>query len=755
MSRLRVDPVAGLNPVQRDAVLHGEGPLLLLAGAGSGKTRVVTRRIARLLADGAPPESILALTFTNRAAREMRERVLDLLGLEDEPRLQIGTFHALGARFLRRHAEWFGRTRAFTIYDEGDQLTLVRDVVLQAGHDLLAPEVKLVRRAIDRAKNAGHSARDLGPELPIELQTRLDATALGEAYDQRLEQANAFDFGDLIVRPAQLLAAQKTLRERYRAAWRWILVDEFQDTNAAQYLWLRQIAPADGPPPGPNLFVVGDDDQSIYGWRGAEVENILRFPDEYPGAQVVRLEQNYRSDRYILTAANEVIAHNRRRLGKSLWTDGADGMRVELFGARDDRAEARWIAGRVAELCRDEAYAPGDVAVLMRANHLSLGVEQSLSLLGIPYRVLRGRAFFDRAEVRDALAYARLLVNPDDEIALRRAINAPSRGLGPKTLGRVAALAARDGGSLWAALTAALDEGVLKGKAGAAVRAFMPLIEAHREQLGEDGRPLDEQPAADRLRAVLTETGFLTELKSDARLGEEERQRHENVEQLLSVLTAFATEGPAPSLAAYLENVKLQSEVDAADSSLGAVSLMTVHTAKGLEFPVVFVMGLEEGVFPHKRSIEADDVEEERRLCYVAITRARQRLCLTWARFRRGFGEMGESRASRFLGELPSDALEPRYQPDQGPRTARPMRSMRRLRPSLAGADELFSDRLPGPDFGGGGETFRPGMKVWHAQLGAGVVQRVRIGLHTTLTVDFPDIGTRTIAADYVSPYDG
>ena len=759
------DPLAGLNPMQVKAVQHGEGPLLLLAGAGSGKTRVVTRRIARLLAEGQPPESILALTFTNRAAREMRERVAELLGLAEAPPLQISTFHALGARFLRRHAEWFGRSRSFSIYDDGDQLDMIRQAAVRQSVELKVADAKVLRRFFDRAKNAGESAAAV--ELPIEWARKLDGSRFGHDYDDLLERADAFDFGDLIVRPAELLAHEPAIAQRYRRQWRWILVDEFQDTNAAQYRWLKLLAPPEAAAPGPNLFVVGDDDQSIYGWRGAEVENILRFPDEYPGATVVRLEQNYRSHKHILSAANEVIAKNSRRLGKTLWTELPEGMKLELHEAAEGRREGLWIAGRIAELCRDEGLAPGEIAVLMRANHLTLDVEEGLRLLAIPHTVVRGRSFYDRGEVLDALAYVRLLVNPHDEVALRRAVNTPARGVGDKSLVRLAAVAEARDCSLWEAVQPALAAGELRGKAASGLAAFVAVIAQHREQLDEAGQPVDLRGPADRVKAALEAAGLLTELRVAAEAGEQDRDRHENVQRLLLALASFEAEAETPTLAAWLEQVKLISEIDVADPRLGAVSLMTVHAAKGLEFPVVFLMGLEEGLFPHHRSIDDEAIEEERRLCYVAITRARHRLVLTWSRERRTFADVQRNRPSRFLRELPAEALEAQFAPDPPPMRRRPAPNARGgfdRRAARMRDEAMYADPGPGDDMGasdepgsgGFGGGWRRGMKVLHAQLGVGVVDQVKPGgMHPRLVIDFPDIGRRTITTDWVSPYEG
>ncbi len=739
----------GLNPVQRAAVLHDEGPLLLLAGAGSGKTRVVTHRIARLLIEGAAPDSVLALTFTNRAAREMRERVFALLGAEDLPGLTISTFHSLGARFLRQHATAVGRTRAFTIYDDDDQTAVLREALNDLNAGLTAKGVRAWRRAIDQAKNAGLDAREA--TAPAE-GGFLDPAEVGARYELLMERADAFDFGDLILRPAQILTEVPSLAERYRRQWRWVLVDEFQDTNRAQYAWLRTFAPPDS-----NLFVVGDDDQSIYGWRGAEVENILQFPHEYPAARVVRLEQNYRSDGHILRAANGVIAHNDRRLGKDLWTERGEGTRIELYEGHDARGEARWVAERIAGLCRDEGHAPGDVAVLMRANHLSLDLEETLTRAGLRYAVVRGRSFYDRAEVRDALAYVRLLVNPNDDVAFRRAVGVPARGVGKTSLARLAAFADERGLSTLAAAPAALEAAALRGRART---GLAELLEALAVADADDARP------SARVRGLLERAGVTEHLASaDVERGAGEG-RQANVERLLQAIESYEQETPDASLAGYLEQVKLVSEVDVAQLSGGAVSLMTVHAAKGLEFPVVFVIGLEDGVFPNARALDDLDgagEEEERRLCYVALTRAERRLILTRARQRRTFGDVRHNAPSRFLRELPRDVVESRYVPEPPP-TQRgwPRRAAgwpREHDPvAVAPApsdDELCMDAVY-DDFGGAdGPGFRPGMRVWHAQLGAGRVRRINPGMRPSLTIDFDDVGQRKVLASFVAPYQG
>ncbi len=698
--------------------------MLLLAGAGSGKTRVVTHRIARLIDDGEAPESILALTFTNRAAKEMAERVAGLLDDERAMGLTVSTFHALGARLLRRHGRALGRTPGFTIYDDADRRGAVRDALAAIGvtdRQWLGPVV----RALEEAKNAGLGSGDL--DLPLELSA-FDAAGFGAAYDAILERADAFDFGDLILRPAELLAADTTLAHACRARWRWLLVDEFQDTNPAQYRLLHQLAPV-----GANLFVVGDDDQSIYGWRGACVQNILDFPDEF-GCEPIRLEQNYRSDGNILRAANEVVANNQNRLGKSLWTERSAGLPIEIQSAADGRAEARWVASRAATLCREEGFSPSEIAVLMRANYLSAEVELALGAQRVGFVVLRGRAFYDRAPVRDALAYARLLHNRRTDAAFERAIGVPPRGVGAKSLQKLKHLAGELGGSLYDAVEVALERKVLKGKAARGVERFVELLDAARAS---------GLPPSGMLERALADAG--------AHIGPgcEPTDAAGHVANLLETIHAYEVDAPEPSLGEFVEQVALIGDTDGPEFGAGgAVSLMTVHASKGLEFPVVFVMGLEEGLFPHQRSIDDGDLEEERRLCYVALTRAERRLFLSYARMRRTFAETRRPDPSRFLSELPPEVVAPRYVPDPPVRAPR-QRRRRRSEPEYA-ADEAPSYEFPGAE-----AVWSAGMMVWHGEFGAGRVLKVKGGRSATLDIDFPEIGQRTIVARYVSPYDG
>lgn len=626
-----------LNEVQREAVLYEGGPLLLLAGAGSGKTRVVTRRIARMIAEGIDAHSIVAVTFTNRAAREMRSRVEDLLDASASQGLIVSTFHALGARFLRQFAERFGRTERFSIYDEEDQRAVLRSALKACGVPHSAMLVKAIERSIDLAKNAGHEAEDAEPPPDALL---VDMRSVGQFYEEALQRADAFDFGDLILRPGILLASDPTLCGQFQRRWPRICVDEFQDTNAAQYRWLKCLAPI-----GSDLLVVGDDDQSIYGWRGAEVGNILTFPEAYPGARVLRMEQNYRSVGHILEAANSVIAQNQQRLGKDLWSMLGDGMQVELQACQTARHEAFWVVRRIESLCKEEGYAFGDVAILVRANHLTLDLEEALQSLNVRYVVVKGRSFFERACVQDAIAYLRLANNPRDDVAFLRALKSESRGVGAKSIELLSRTALEMGVSLYEAARQKVKG--LSRKAHQGLENFIKILDGYKN----DG------PLQDRAHRLFLAAGLLEETNLLGSLSEEDRQDVENIERLLVYIESFVQENPGATLDSFLERIKLIGEADMADQSGGAVSIMTIHAAKGLEFSAVFVVGLEEGLFPSSRALADGQVEEERRLCYVAMTRARQRLFLTWARKRQAFGEQRENRPSRFLLELPEDVI--------------------------------------------------------------------------------------------------
>jgi len=661
-----VDP---LNNEQRAAVLHPSGPALILAGAGSGKTRALTHRVAALIERGAPPWQILALTFTNKAAKEMRERASRLSPAAAQ--VTLTTFHAFGAMFLRRHAARFGRTERFTIYDKEDQMRLLKSVASQAEAQLERADLDVLKGAIERAKHRGQGGEHA--ECLLWDRTRPDligpksASALGAAYERALVSADAFDFGDLIIRPHEALQ-DPSLREELRGRYRWVLVDEFQDTNMAQMKLLQGLCPPDG-----ELLVVGDDDQSIYGWRGAEVDNILRFSSYFPGARVYKLERNYRSKGNIIKAANGVIRHNSGRLGKTLWTSAEPGARVSLYHGEDERGEARYIGREIRRLIDSGACKASEVAVLYRANHLSLPFERAFSepTIKLPYVIVRGQAFFERAEVKDALSYLRLLVNPNDMIAFARASSSPSRGVGAKTLELLRETAEVHRVHLFEAARLAVDFAWVKGRAREGLRAFYELY--------TQGEHLKHVTMVTQAEALLRQAKLFEPERVELERDEQERGRMENILQLLDTVRSYegAEEGESqsppdlelnsapvgPSWFGYLEQVKLVSGADELEDSAGErerVSLMTIHASKGLEFPYVFVVGLEDGIFPAS-SAEGDErrLEEERRLFYVALTRAERRLTLSYAARRALFGGAPtEQRLSAFVREIDASIIE-------------------------------------------------------------------------------------------------
>ena len=648
--------LAGLNPDQRQAVERTSGPLLVLAGAGSGKTRVLTHRIAHLIDEaGVAPWNILAVTFTNKAAGEMRERVERLVGEDCAGRLWIGTFHSICARLLRYESEAFGLHRDFTIYDADDCRALVRRVL--DGLDLAEQDFppRQVHGEISRAKNAMIDPEEFARGADGNPRRRRLAEVFS-AYEEGLRANNAFDFDDLIVEPVRQLQRHGEVLEKWRDRWRHILVDEYQDTNRPQYLLTRLLAAEHR-----NLCVVGDDDQSIYRFRGADIRNILDFEKDYPEAAVVRLEQNYRSTSRILAAANAVIGHNLDRKGKSLWTRGEEGPAIRLTECGDDRAEARHLVDAVRARCREEGLSLSDAAVLYRANAQSRGLEEELRRQAVPYVLVGGVRFYERREVKDILAYLRLLVNPSDDISLLRVINTPRRGIGDRTVERLAAHARRSHTSLIQAALRAGEVPGLGGRSARAVQEFAEVMESLARAAG-GGIALPELA-----REVMERSGYLEALEGQD--APDAQARLENLEELVSGMAEFAAEreDEDAGLSEFLEQVALMTAEDEAGSPAGSeegtLTLMTLHGAKGLEYPVVAICGLEEELFPTQRAVEASRtdpgaVEEERRLCYVGITRARRHLLLSWARWRYLFGQSREMVPSRFLAEIPEELVE-------------------------------------------------------------------------------------------------
>ncbi len=712
----RVDALLeGLNPPQRAAVTHPEGPLLILAGAGSGKTRVLTHRIAYLVHSGQiRHDELLAITFTNRAAREMRERVEHLLGNRVRG-MWVMTFHSACARLLRAEAPRLGYTRQFTIYDQADARRLTKRCLEELGVDTKRFTPTAVHNQISDAKNR---LRDAGAyrELVGSFFEQTVADAF-ELYERELHRANAMDFDDLLVRAVDVLQLFQEVRDRYATTFRHVLVDEYQDTNHAQYRLLQLLAAEHR-----NLAVVGDDAQSIYGFRGADINNILGFEDDFPDAAVIRLEQNYRSTQTILSAANAVIAHNRAQKPKTLWTDLGEGDPIRVRELDDEHAEARYVVGEIERMV-DEGVGRREVAVFYRTNAQSRSLEDTLVRRDIGYQVVGGTKFYDRAEIRDAIAYLTALVNPQDAGAFTRIANSPKRGIGQTSLSRVLAHAATVDVAVW---EAAAEPTSVPGLGTAAVKAFTR-FNATMDRLRS--RAQEGVPIGDLLEAVLHETGYLEALEAERTI--EAQGRMENLQELVEVAREFDAAPPEGdgSLGAFLQQVSLVADTDDGGDDEGLVTLMTLHNAKGLEFPVVFVIGCEEGVFPHSRALDEGGLEEERRLCYVAITRAMRDLTLTYARRRSVFGNPQAGLRSRFLDEIPAELTD-----DESSREAAAV-----SRPTTWGS----MSGAPAPT-----ASFRLGDDVVHAAFGDGVVTGVEPG--GIVVVRFAGDGSeRKLMAEY------
>jgi DNA helicase-2/ATP-dependent DNA helicase PcrA len=716
--------LAGLNPEQREAVLATDGPVLILAGAGSGKTRVITHRIAHLVLDkGVPSESILAVTFTNKAAGEMKERAEALV--PGQPlRSVLSTFHSFCVRVLRRDAEAAGLPRDFVIYDEDDQLAAVREALRALDlPEKLHPPRRVLARISARKNAARGAAADDEDEDSVASATLL---RIAERYRQTLEAAAALDFDDLLLRTVELFDRDAAVRDAYRRRFPYVLVDEYQDTNRAQYELVRHLAGPEG-----NVTVVGDEDQSIYSWRGADIQNILDFEKDFPGARVLRLEENYRSSQAILDAASALVAHNRRRKGKTLRAVKAAGEAVRLHQAADEYQEAAWVVGRLASL-RDA----GRAAVLFRMNAQSRLFEEGLMRHRIPYEVVGGVGFYERKEVKDLLSYLRLIQNPRDPIALRRVINVPARGIGDKAMDEITRVARSRGIPAWEALAAVEEQSLLPARAAQPLRRFREMIAGLREDAARLG-------VKGLLTRTLEVTGYAAALAQEA--SQESQDRLENLAELLSAAADYEGRDESPSLAGFLDRVSLLTDVDRSPGQ-APVLLMTFHAAKGLEFDSIFLAGLEEGLVPHSRTQgDPEALEEERRLVYVGMTRAMERLHLTWAQSRQVFGQRRLCEPSRFLLEIPRDRLEVTADAayEAPARERRPATSWR----PRTGAPS----REPGPPAPGvPAHAMRPGVKVRHPLFGVGTVLRSEgAGEDLKLTVSFSGIGPKRLVARY------
>jgi ATP-dependent DNA helicase UvrD/PcrA len=747
-----------LNPEQREAVLQIDGPLLILAGAGSGKTRVITYRIAYLIGDGhAKPDEVLAVTFTNKAAGEMRERVESLLG-EECRGVWLSTFHALCARLLRREAPHIGLSRDFVIYDSSDQVAVVKQAQRELGIDdkLVPPRAALSR--ISHCKN-----RMEGPEaLRGAWNLRDEQIAkIYERYLRALADSNALDFDDLLLKTVELFERSESVRERYARKFKYVMVDEYQDTNRPQYMLIRRLAEFHR-----NLAVVGDPDQSIYKWRGADLRNILDFEQDFANPKIVRLEQNYRSTQVILDAATAVIQQNRNRKDKRLWTDRKGGQKIIHFRGSDELEEADFITRSIKQARSEDVDTM--IAVLYRTNAQSRAIEDSLMRESIPYKIIGGVRFYERKEIKDALAYLKLIINPHDDVSLRRVINVPARGIGKGVMDALHAIdpdaIARDAPpllaaglaevssarSLWGRLVYAVDEGRLPNRAVASLRAFRDLIVGLAEAARTDS-------VYTTIGKVFDRSGYLNDLREEN--SEEANERIENLMELASAAKEYETREPEASLGGFVDRLSLLSEADEESGTREAkVWMMTMHAAKGLEFPVVVIAGLEEGLFPHSRSAEdEDELEEERRLCYVGMTRAESRLILTSAARRRVFGEYQSTQPSRFLDEIPAELVEriaPAYGSAYQSNFSHAHYEFRTNPYGRKGKGAKFREEAAPYSYEEEDQStaagLRPGMRVRHAQFGVGTVLSVEEHSDDLkITVRFNSVGQKKLLAKF------
>lgn len=776
----RDELLEGLNEPQREAVIHEGAPLLVVAGAGSGKTRVLTRRIAWLISERkAHPGSILAITFTNKAAAEMRERVTDLVGGRAKI-MWVSTFHSACVRILRKEIDKFGYKSSFTIYDAADSKRLMTLVCRDLDLDVKRFPPRAILNWVSNAKNELQDHEDAAKEAKNG-QEETYAAAYAE-YQRRLRQANALDFDDLLMMTVHLFRAFPAVRESWRRRFRHVLVDEYQDTNHAQYALIHELcadrmeetgdSDEDRTEPA-ELMVVGDADQSIYAFRGANIRNILDFEQDFPNARTILLEQNYRSTQTILTAANAVISRNDGRKPKNLWTDAGAGAGIVGYVGDDEHDEARFVAEEIDKLTDDKVARAGDVAVFYRTNAQSRVFEEIFIRVGMPYRVVGGVRFYERREVRDALAYLRVLVNPADSVSLRRVLNTPKRGIGERAEACIEGLAQRDRITFWEALQRAEDAPGLASRSLNAIRGFVDLIEQLQQMVAADER-VDVV-----LEQVLTRSGYLKELEDSE--DPQDETRVENLAELVAVAREFADdpvvgpsadpadptvsidgEGP-PGLSDFLERVALVADSDqipdAPDEeggSPGVVTLMTLHTAKGLEFPVVFLTGLEDGVFPHLRSLgDKPELEEERRLAYVGLTRARERLYVSRAVVRSAWGAPQHNPASRFVDELPADLVD--WRRTEGAMTSwnRPQYGMPRAN-SLGAPQRRFGTATARSDAAKKAKAARPipsldpGDRVQHDTFGLGTVVALEgAGENAVASIDFGTDGVKRLLLRY------
>lgn len=752
--------LSSLNPEQREAVEWPGGPLLIFAGAGSGKTRVITYRIARLIESGVHPARILAVTFTNKAAREMRSRVQELVG-DVAATMWIGTFHSICSRLLRIDGANIGLDRSFVIYDDSDQMSLIREIFKQKNIDDKSIQPRAILSAISSAKE-----KMLDPEAYAERATGFFeriAADIYKSYNALLRKANALDFDDILYYAVRLFEQRADVREKYQERFLHVLVDEYQDVNYAQYQIVHAVAGRHR-----NVVVVGDDDQSIYAWRGADVSLILRFSSDHPDAKVVKLERNYRSTKTILAAANAVIKKNRGRADKELWTENAQGAPITVTQAGTEHDEGMMVADVILKECRTGRRKFGDFAILYRTNAQSRVLEEAFLTLRIPHILVGGQRFYERKEVKDLLSYLRLTLNPRDDASVRRVVNVPSRAVGAKTMGEIEKWASDRSLNLWNALKSEEVLASTPRKTAGGLRSFVAAIEEARDLAGLGGfmetppeplapisesgeSPITETPSrlvTPILRSLLASSGYVDMLKAENT--EEAIGRLENLQELLNVTSEYDATAEAPSLAEFLESVALIADVDSYTVGGEAVTLMTLHSAKGLEFPVVFLVGMEEGVFPHSRSLTSDtELEEERRLCYVGMTRAREELHLVHAHRRALYGQPSFNLPSRFLQDVPGELLDT----ISHSAFAQPMRQVHQQRTGRYAVTEPHAGIVQSPPSRGPQwkAPFGIGDRVRHAKFGIGVVVACSpVREDTEVTVAFPGvIGVKKLAQKF------
>jgi DNA helicase-2/ATP-dependent DNA helicase PcrA len=745
-----VDLLSSLNPEQRSAVLQTDGPVLILAGAGSGKTRVIAHRIAYLVSNGlAEPDRVLAVTFTNKAAAEMRSRVEALLSV-DCRQMWISTFHAVCARLLRREGPHVGLSRDFVIYDSSDQLSVMKQALKEVGLDDATVQPRMALSRISHAKNRMEGPEAFAANAAWDFRAQ-QMQKLYTLYTRALKDANALDFDDLLLKTVELFETSEAVRERYSHKFRYVMVDEYQDTNRPQYMLVRRLAARHR-----NLCVVGDPDQSIYRWRGADLRNILDFEQDFPEATTVKLERNYRSTQVILDAASAVIAQNRNRKDKRLYTDVAGGANILYYRAGDDLDEAEFIARNAALAIREPDIS---VAILYRTNAQSRTLEDALRRAGTAYRIIGGVRFYERKEIKDALAYLKVALNPADDVSLRRIINVPSRGIGKGVMESLDAIdvptdvapplfagvdAEAVSQSLWAKIEHVVHTRALTPRAVASLAAFRDLMTGLRSMIGQE-------TVAVAIAKVLDQSGYLQDLRDER--SEEAEGRIENLAELVSAAREFEARNQEPTLAAFVDQLSLLSDADEeAGSKSARVLMMTLHSAKGLEFPVVVISGLEEGLFPHSRSSEDEaELEEERRLCYVGITRAQRRLVLTSAARRRVFGDYQSTEASRFVEEIPSSLIE-----EVPSAYVSPQRAFSQFRDSYPRGGSYRGRVREEPVYAYDNEDqsqwagLKPGLRVRHAQFGLGTVITVEpLEDDLKLVVRFNSVGQKTLRAKF------